>query len=313
LNGVFFFSNLLSIHMALESIRYKDQEPYSPTMIVIGGSSSRRLSGDLAQELGAECVQALVKRFPDDECYVRIERESLDSEAVLVQNSYPDQGLVELLLLQEAAMGLGVERLITVVPYFGYARQDKRFNTGEPISAKVMAWHIQLQSYKVITVDLHTPSILNHFDRIKAVDVKASPAIGEFFEGHSIDLVLAPDEGAVKRAKQVASLTGADWDYLVKTRISGEEVKIAPKELDVSGRSVLIVDDIISTGGTIMAATRELKRSGANSVIAACTHGLFAGGALDRLREVCDGVISTNTLESEVSEISVASQIARAV
>lgn len=279
-------------------------------MIIISGSSSRCLSEDLAHELDAEVVHASIKRFPDDECYVRIERDSLDREAVIVQNSYPDRAIIELFLLQDAAMGLGVEKLIAVIPYFGYARQDKRFNPGEAVSARVMAQHIQLNSSMVITVDIHTPSILEWFDRAEAIEVSAATSIGKYFTGWGIDTVLAPDKGAAGRAEKVASIIGAEWDHLVKTRISGREVKVAPKKLDVSGKKVLIVDDIISTGGTIMAATSQLKQNGAEEVIAACTHGLFVGGALEKLKEVCDEVISTNTIESEVSKISVAPQVA---
>ena len=281
-------------------------------MIVIGGSSSRGLSEDLASELGVDCVQATVRRFPDNECYVRIEGEDLGTEAVLVQNSHPDGSFVELLLLQEAAASLGMKDLTTVVPYFGYARQDQQFNVGEPISAMVMARHIQLRSSRVITVDIHKPIVLDWFD-CAATDVKAAPQIGAFFSHRGMDMVLAPDEGAVERAGEVASVMGVESDHLVKTRISGEEVRISPKSLDVDGKNVLIVDDIISTGGTIRAATRELRAMGARSVTAACTHGLFAKDSLETLRGECDRVVSTNTLEGEVSEISVAPVIARVI
>ena len=282
-------------------------------MIVIGGSSSRGLSADLASVLDVDLIQASTRRFPDSECYVRIERGELDSEAVLVQNSYPDTNFVELLLLQEAARSLGVEQLTTVVPYFGYARQDKRFEMGEPISAKVMAQHIQLRSERVITVDIHTSSIMDWFDSSEAVDVRAALEIGQFFKDEGVDLVLAPDHGASKRAEEVSKVIGVEWDYLVKIRISGTEVRISPKSIDVRGKNVLIVDDIISTGGTIIAATRELRAMGASTVTAACTHGLFTEGALPRIRKVCDRVVSSNTLEGETSEISVAPRIASAI
>ena len=280
-------------------------------MIVIGGSSSRGLSADLASVLEADLVHASVSRFPDNECYVRIEREELEEEAILVQNSYPDQNFVELLLLQDAARSLGVKHLTTVIPYFGYARQDKLFNPGEALSARVMSKHLQLHSERIITVDIHTPAILDWFDEAEAADVRAAPEIGNFFAESGIDLVLAPDQGASKRAEQVSKVIGVDWDYLVKTRISGSEVRISPKNIEVRGKNVLIVDDIISTGGTIMAATRELRAMGASTVTAACTHGLFAKGSLPRLREVCDRVVSANTLEGEASEVSVAPQLAR--
>lgn len=271
------------------------------------------MSENLASELRADLIHSEMKRFPDGECYVRIDRERIDERVLLVQNSYPDGALVELLLLQEAAMGLGASSITAVVPYFGYARQDRRFKPGEPISAKVMAEHIQLRSDMVITVDIHTPDILRYFDRARAIDVRAAPAIGGHFKHRDIDLVLAPDEGAADRARTVASVIGARWDYLVKTRLSGDKVEIAPKKLDVRDKSVLIVDDIISTGGTISAATKELRRRGAKRVVAACTHGLFAQGALERLRDECDEVVCSNTLEGDASVISVAPLVARAI
>ena len=101
-------------------------------MLVVGGSASTKLAKDLATELNAEYTPATVKRFPDGECYVRIEKESLDDDVVIVQNSYPDEKLVELFLLQDAAIGLGAKKVTNVIPYFGYARQDERFNKGEP-------------------------------------------------------------------------------------------------------------------------------------------------------------------------------------
>lgn len=289
------------------------QEYDSVGMIVVGGSSSRRLAEDLAKELGVGLLQATSNRFPDGESYVRLETDKLDKEVVIVQNTHPDDMLVELLLLQDAAGRLGSERITNVIPYFGYARQDKLFNTGEAVSAQVMAEHIEMKADKVITVDIHTDKVLDWFKRAKGVNVHATKCIGSFFANDGIDLVLAPDKGAAERAREVAEMLGSDWDHLVKTRLSGTEVKIAPKRLDVKGRNVLIVDDIISTGGTIEAATMQLRSLGAKRVIAVCTHGLFTMGALDRLRKCCDKVISTNTIESEVSEISVAPAIAKAI
>lgn len=281
-------------------------------MIVIGGTSSKMLAQDLAEELGCRYLQANVSRFPDGECYVRIEEENIDDEVVIVQNTSPDQNLVELLLMQDAAVGLGARKVTTVVPYFGYARQDERFKKGEALSAKVMVRLMELNSKRFVTVDVHKPIILDWF-RGDAFDVHAAPSIGEFFKGHGVDLVLAPDEGALQRANEVARVIGAECDNLEKTRLSGEVVRMAPKNVDTKDKNALIVDDIISTGGTIEAAANQLKILGAKSVTAVCTHGLFAKGALDRLRKCCNAVYSTNTIENEVSVISVAPQIAKAL
>lgn len=281
-------------------------------MIVVGGSSSKMLAQDLAKELECRYLQAHTTRFPDNECYVRIEEERIDDEVVIVQSTHPDHNLVELLLLQDAALGLGAKKVSTVVPYFGYARQDERFKRGEALSAKVMVKVVEMNSRRFITVDIHKPIVLDWF-RGDAYDVHAAPCIGDFFKGSEIDMVLAPDEGALQRAREVATVIGTEWDYLEKTRLSGEVVRMAPKTLEAKEKNALIVDDIISTGGTIEAAANQLKIMGAKSVTAVCTHGLFAKGALDRLRKCCNAVYSTNTIEGEVSVISVAPQIAKAL
>jgi len=280
-------------------------------MMVLGGSTSKSLAMDLANVLSLEYVQAHTKRFPDGEAYVRIERETLDKEVVLVQNTYPDGNLVELLLLLDAARGLGADKITCVIPYFGYARQDRRFNPGEALSAKVMLRHLEMEMDRLLTIDLHKPDVLEWFARAPAKDLRAAPAIGGYFGDYGIDLVLGPDKGAAMRAEEVAKIIGCESDHLEKTRLSGTEVMIAPSHIGAKGKTVLIVDDIISTGGTIVAACNELKRLGASKVYAACTHGLFTGGAVERLKGACDIVVSTNTLESEVSKISVAKVVAQ--
>jgi len=282
-------------------------------MKVLCGSTSKSLATDLANRLGTKCIQAITKRFPDGECYVRIEEEGLDKEIVIVQNTYPDSSLVELFLLQDAARGLGAEKITTVVPYLGYGRQDRRFNPGEALSAQVMLKHLAVDTDRLFTIDLHKPDILRWFTKPGSKDLTATTAIGNYFAKSEVDLVLAPDKGASQRAAEVAHVLGCANDHLTKTRLSGSEVVIQPSRLDVKGKTVLIVDDIISTGGTIIAATNELKRIGAKRVYAVCTHGLFIGGALDKLKKVCDQVVSTNTLENEVSEISVAEEVSKAI
>jgi ribose-phosphate pyrophosphokinase len=135
--------------------------------------------------------------------------------------------------------------------------------------------------------------------------------IGEFLKPFSPDIIMAPDKGAIERASAVADVLDAQFDYLEKTRIDGHTVTMKAKNLDVKDRTVAIIDDIIATGGTIIKATNELKRQGANKVFAACTHGLYTSGALPKLVENCDKVISTDTLESETSFVSLAPELAK--
>jgi len=279
-------------------------------MIVIGGSSSRDLAKELAMLLECKCILASSTRFPDGECYTRIEGESLHDDVVIVQNTYPDPNIIEMLLIQDAAKRMGAKSIILVIPYFGYARQDKIFKPGEPESAKVMAKHLGIACDRVITVDIHKEDVLKNF-KCPAKDLKAAGAIAEYFMDKGIDLVLAPDAGAAARAKDVGERMGLPYDHLEKVRLSGTEVKMAPAKADCNGKTILIVDDIIATGGTILAATQQLKAAGAHAVYVACTHGVFTGDSVQRLTgSQIDGLLSCNTLESKVSNISVAKTVA---
>jgi ribose-phosphate pyrophosphokinase len=277
-------------------------------LIIVPGTTSTKLATNLAKELNISCAKVEVKRFPDDEGYVRIFDDLDNEEIILVQNTYPDEKIVELFLLQDAIREFSIKKMVTVIPYYGYARQDKKFNPGESISARALAKHIELLSDEVFLVDIHAKSILEWFTK-PVFEVTGMTQIGEYLKQFSPDIIMAPDKGAIDRASKVAKVLGADFDYLEKTRIDSHTVTMKAKSLEVSGRVVAIIDDIIATGGTIIKATDELKRQGAASVFAACTHGLYTGGGLEKLNGHCDKVISTDTLESETSIVSIAPEI----
>lgn len=282
-------------------------------MIVIGGSASMNLAKGIAAELGCECIEAATVRFPDGECYTRVDRESLEDDVVIVQNTYPDGNIIEMLLLEDVARRLKAKSVTIVIPYFGYARQDRVFKNGEPESAKIMCEILGIKADRVITVDLHKEDSLRDF-KCATKDVKAAEAIADFFKDKGIDLVMSPDIGAADRAKDVGTRMGVEYDHLNKTRLSGTEVVIKPANADCRGKNVLIVDDMIATGGTIIAATEQLKAAGASSVSVACTHGVFVNNALDRLTSsAIDNVYCCNTLENGASSISVAKVIANAL
>ncbi len=282
-------------------------------MIIVGGSSSRDLAKELAAILQCTYVQAATTRFPDGECYTRIDHKELDDDVVIVQNTYPDINMIEMFLLQDAVKRLGARTITLVIPYFGYARQDRVFKPGEPQSARVMAEHLNMVCDRVITVDIHKEDVLDYFT-CPSEDLKAAGAIAEHFKERNVDLVLAPDRGAIDRAKSVAEKIGVDFDHLEKMRLSGSEVKIKPSEVDCENKNVLIVDDMISTGGTIIAAVYALREAGATGVSVACTHGVFVDNAVERLTgSSLDTILCCNTLENELSHISVAPIIADAL
>lgn len=278
---------------------------------MVGGSASQSLSKELAKSLKARLAKVEVRRFPDDECYVRIEDDLSDEDVFIVQTTWPDRNIIELFLLQDAVREFEVSSLTTVVPYFGYARQDKQFKPGEPISARAIARLIQANTDEFITVDVHAESVIDWFDSIPARNVSSYREVGKYLRGIGIELVLSPDEGRAENAKRVAEVAKCDSDYLIKERIDGETVTMAPKKLDANGRKVAIVDDIISTGGTIVKAAEQLRAQGAAKIYAVCTHGVFAGNAIPRLEAVCDGICTTDTIENPKACITVAPEIAR--
>jgi ribose-phosphate pyrophosphokinase len=282
-------------------------------MIVIGGSSSPKLSAALANELGATLAKTDIKRFPDGEGYVRVLDPLDGQDVILVSNTYPDEKMVETLLLCDAIEEFEYKRFTLVIPYFGYSRQDKQFNPGEPISARAMVRALEVYPDMVLTVDIHADSTIEWFETCDAKNVSGHLEIANKLKEIGVDFIVSPDEGRIRTAEKVSKGVGVPSDYLVKDRIDGNIVRIEPKHIDVSGKRVAIVDDIISTGGTIIKASNELKKLGAASVIAACTHGLFANNALDRLNMCCDNVISSDTLENQTTVFSVAPAIAREI
>ncbi|TLZ76212.1 MAG: ribose-phosphate diphosphokinase, partial [Methanobacteriota archaeon] len=286
------------------------------SMKVVGGSASVPLARGIAKEVRAGFVDVALEKhpggFPDGERYVRLLGAVAGEHVVLVQTTHPDPMIVELLLLADAIRDAGARRITAVVPYFGYGRQDKRFLDGEPISAKTIAKHIAVDCNELLTMAIPAnPEILRTFP-LPTREVSGMPAIGRYLKSAKVDVLLAPDEGALRLAKEASAVAGVPFDFLVKERIDSYTVKIEPKALAVNGKSVGIVDDVISTGGTIATAAQELRAQGARRVIAACVHGLFVGKAEANLK-ACDDVIATDTVLSPHTKVSVAPEFAAAI
>ena len=298
-------------------MKYVAQHPATQgrRMKIVGGSASLNLAQNLARVMGVDYVSVQHEKhpggFPDGEQYVRLQASVAGEDVVLVQTTHPDPKIVELLLLEDAVREADAKSLTLVIPYFGYGRQDKRFEEGEGISARALAKHVQAKADKVLVMGLHNPSVLTYFD-VPAKEVDGMPAIARYLRGRGIDLVLSPDKGAVRHAKEVSEAIGASWDYLEKERIDSFTVRMSLKNLKVSGKKVAIVDDLISTGRTIVSAANAVKQQGATGVMAACLHGLFTSDALAQLK-VCDDVVSTDTVPSPVSKITVAEEFAEAL
>jgi len=287
-------------------------------MIIIAGSASPELSARLAKHLKCQLVRPELRRFPDGEFYMRIGAELKGKHALVVQSTCNPQNdnLIELCFLLDAAKELGAARVTAVVPYLAYTRQAKRFKPGEAISIHTVCKLIERAGADdLITIDAHHDEITRNFS-VPAYNLTAMPLLGRYINGLKLKdpVVLGADKGASERAKQVALEMGVDYDHLEKQRITAEKVVVQPKRLHVANRDVVIVDDIISTGGTIIEAAKVLRSQRARSIYSACTHAVLAGKALQRIRSAgIRRVIATDTIEHQVSVVSVAPLIANTI
>jgi len=272
--------------------------------MLIKGPGSQGLCKRL-DDSGIDSIEVDTKVFPDGEVYVKLHGDVSQEDCVLVHTSYPNQHLIELIFIMDAVLENGASSLTTVVPYYSYSRQDKAFQPGEGVSARAIAKTIDQYSDRFAAVDLHSKKITDFFS-IPAEDLTAMELLAEHAMRYEPDFFLSPDEGAVDRVKIAANSVDLPWDHLKKTRIDASTVEMEPKNMKVEGKSVVILDDIISTGGTMMKAAGQLYRQGADEVHAGCTHGLFVDGSNKKLEEHFDSVFCTDTIEGENSEVTIA-------
>ena len=285
-------------------------------MIVIPGPASQSLGFQIAKILNVAVAPVRFDRFPDGEAYVRILSSLENKHVVVVQSTYPpqDQHMLELLLILDAAKDLGATKTTAVIPYFAYARQDKRFLPREAIGAKTFCKLLEsVDTDEVITVEIHDPCIL---DRIKKAgqNLSAMQLLGKHLKktyNPDNPLIIAPDDGAIDIAKSMASVFDSDYTFLEKRRdkYTGE-IHTEKKEINIAGRDVIIVDDIVCTGGTIANAIKIIKEQGVKKVFVAFTHALFVKNALTRMLSAGGTLLTTDTIPSEVDHISVAPLIA---
>jgi len=289
---------------------------------IIGGTGGCVLAALVARQLDVKASGAEIKRFPDGEKYLRIHEDLAGQDVVIVQSIHhePDELLFEYLLLCDTVKDLGANKVIAVLPYFAYARQDSRFNPGEAVSFKTVTKLIEdVGTAELFSVDMHQHRVERAHDlfRIPAHNLTAAPLLAEYVKAKTSlekPIVIGPDEESEQWASTAAKVIGADHDVLEKKRLAADKVEITTRRLDVQGRDVLLIDDIISTGGTIIEASRILKSQGARRLIVACTHPILAHNALARIYESgAEIVVGTDTVPSPVSYVSVAPLIADAI
>ncbi len=270
-------------------------------MQIFSGSSNKVLAKKIAQLMESELGKVEISKFDNGEKRIMVEKGS--GQAAIVQSlSDPvDENLVELCLLTDALSRSGHTSLVGVVPWLGYSKQDKVFLPGEALSAKVVAQIIQTTKIKkLITFDLHNRAITGFFD-IPVVELSAKPIFLEYFKKNMSGdcVVVAPDEGAVKSSAYFARELGLPIAYMDKQRdLTTGKVEISGMSGEVAGKSVIIVDDMIVTGSTMIETAKYLKKKGAKKVSVAATHHLFVQGVQEKLEaSEVDEIVVSDTVQ----------------
>jgi ribose-phosphate pyrophosphokinase len=297
-------------------------------MKLLAGNSNRPLAEAIAQYLKLPLTKAVVRRFADMEIFVEIQENVRGEDIFVVQStSFPaNDNLMELLIVIDALRRASARRVTAVLPYFGYARQDRKVGPRTPISAKLVANLItQAGANRVLTVDLHAGQIQGFFD-IPTDNLYAMPAIAKDIKDYlgvgDHLMVVSPDVGGVVRARALAKRLGGDLAIVDKRRDRAGESEVMNIIGDVEGRSCILVDDIVDSGGTICNAAEALVKAGAKDVCAYASHGVLSGGAVARVQSsalksmvVTDSIQATNDVRKcpNIRRISIAPLIGEAL
>ena len=286
---------------------------------VIAGKASEDVARKLSRKIKANFVKSQVRVFADGESKITLSGKISKTKSIVVQSIYPpvDTNLIQALSLISKAKETSSE-VIAVIPYMGYARQDREFLPGEIVTMKVLGKLFKgAGASKIIAVDIHSMIGFKHFS-IKTKNVSAIPELVRYFKKLSLKnpLVVSPDQGGKERAKEFAKELGSEFIALEKKRDRKTgKVQIKTKNLDeVANRDLILVDDMISTGGSIVKATQFLKKQKCKKVYVACTHALLMNDAEKRIKKAgVTKIISANTIPGKTSIVDISNTIAKAI
>ena len=297
---------------------------YNEKISLISGGAHPSLSRAISKELGVPLMDAHVDRFPDGEIDIKINEDLRGTDCFVLQPTCPpvNDNWIELLLLMDCLRRSSAGRITAVMPYYGYARKDRKDEGRVPISAKVVANTLVASGAdRVLTIDMHAAQIQGFYD-IPVDHLYAKPYLLSRIRQLDVDnpVIVTPDIGGVKMARAYAKVLGADLAIVDKRRLSGSEIAVEHVIGDVSGRNVVVVDDMISTGGSISEAAKILKAEGAREIIIAVTHAVFCGPAVERLNSapvdkilITDTIPLSNPCPDKVEVVSVAPLLANAI
>ncbi|MFP3904413.1 MAG: ribose-phosphate diphosphokinase [Armatimonadota bacterium] len=272
-------------------------------MLIFSGNSNELLAGNIARELGAELGDASVERFSDGEVRVRIEESVRGADTFVVQSTCPpvNENLMELLVMIDALKRGSAGRIVAVIPYYGYARQDRKSKGREPISAKLVANLItSAGADRVLAMDLHADQIMGFFD-IPVDHLPARRIIASHFLDHDLQgddvAVVSPDVGGLDEAKSMADELNATLAIIAKRRRRPNQVEAIEVIGDLEGKRAILLDDMVDTAGTVCLGAQMLTERDAAAVYCAATHPVLSGPAVDRLKDApFEALVFTNTI-----------------
>ena len=289
------------------------------TFTVISGKASEDLAKKLSKKIRAKYIKSELRVFPDGESKIRISSKPKKGKIIVVQSTFPpvDSNMIQALALISKAKQYS-PNVIAVIPYLGYARQDQEFLPGEIVTIKVIANLFKASgASKIIVVDIHSKIALKQF-KIPSKNVSAVPELVKYFKKLRLKepLVVSPDLGGTARAKEFAKHFETKFIALKKqrNRKTGKVLIKSSNHKEVKGRDLVLVDDMISTGGSIIKATQFLKKQKCKRVFVACTHALLMNNAEKKIRKAgVSQIISTNTIPGKTSKVDVSSSIAKMI
>lgn len=283
---------------------------------LISGTANKPLAEEIAKKLDMPLTEVEVKRFSDGEIYARVLESIRGADVYVIQPTCPDvnENLMELLIIMDALKRSSPARITAVIPYFGYARQDKKIKPREPITAKLVTGMIELAgAHRAIMFDLHCPQIQGYFD-IPSDNLDLLPTFTQYIMDKNLQdvVMVTPDVGGTIRARLLAKIINAPLAIIDKRRPKQGVAKVENVIGDVKGRTAIIVDDMIDSAGTITEAAKILKKQGAKAVYVFATHAVLSGPAIERLEKApIEEVILTNTMpipdEKKIDKIKVIS------
>lgn len=288
-------------------------------------NSNQKLAKEMAELLGCELGKCSVNTFSDGEIQIQIEESVRGCEVYIVQStSYPvNQNVMELLIMIDALKRASAGKINVIIPYYGYARQDRKTRSREPITAKLVANLIEKAgATRVLTMDLHSPQIQGFFD-IPVEHLIGVPILLEYFEKKGLEdvVVVAPHNGGIGRARKMANLLHVPLAVLDKRKLDANTPETISVIGDIKGKNVIIIDDLVDTGTTMTLAAEALAENGAKSIYAGCTHPLLTGAAVEKIESSpIKELIVTNTIElpkegisKKIKTISVAALLVEAI